>query len=560
MTFSSNTARYFLYAASLVTSLVSFSAIADTNLALNKPVTVSSVERSGMEAIHATDGKVNTRWASSYNHNNWFVVDLGATYSVNRVVLNWEAAYGKGYQIQTSTNGTSWNTIYTTTTGDGGVDDLIVSGSGRYIRMNGTSTRQDGWGYSLWEVEVYGTATAAVSTNIARNKPVTVSSVERSGMEAVNATDGNVNSRWASTYNHNNWIVVDLGSSYDINQVKLNWEAAYGKGYQIQLSADGNSWNTVYTTTTGDGGIDDITVSGKGRYVKMNGTAARSNGWGYSLWEMEVYGKAATPVTATNVALKKPVTVSSIENSSMKAVHINDGNVKSRWASSYSQANWVAIDLGTTYDISRVKLNWETAYGKGYQIQTSTDGNTWKTIYSTANGDGGVDDITVSGKGRFVRMNGIATRANGWGYSLWEVEVYGVATSGNQSSSSNSSSVSNSSSTPSNTSSSYSSSMPTTSSSSSSSSSAGSVIGGVTILDWFLPTERENGAYLELDEIAGYEIRYKKINDNDFITVRIDDSSADSYTIGNLSGSYEFYIATIDINGVYSEFVEVLPY
>ena len=86
------------------------------------------------------------------------------------------------------------------------------------------------------------------------------------------------------------------------------------------------------------------------------------------------------------------------------------------------------------------------------------------------------------------------------------------------------------------------------------------MIGGLTILDWFLPTERTNGAYLELDEIAGYEIRYKKINDNDFTTVRIDDSSADSYTIGNLSGSYEFYIATIDINGVYSEFVEVLPY
>lgn len=562
MNFLSSLSRYFFYAVSLTAALASFSASANTNLALNKTVTVSSVERSGMEAVHATDGNTNSRWSSSFNHSNWLVVDLGASYNINRVTLNWEAAYGKGYQIQTSANGTDWTTIYTTTAGDGGIDDLTISGTGRYVRMNGTAARANGWGYSLWEVEVYGTAVATAPVNIAFKKPVTVSSVEKTGMQGANANDGNVNSRWSSSYNHNNWLVVDLKATYNISRVKLNWEDAYGKGYQIQTSANGTDWTTIYSTSNGDGGIDDLNISGTGRYVRMNGTAARANGWGYSLWEIEIYAAQTTaPVVATNVAIKKPVTASSVEMTSTAAGNVNDGNNNSRWASSYAHANWISIDLGTTYNISRVKLNWEEAYGKGYQIQTSANGTTWTTIYTTTNGDGGIDDLTVSGVGRYVRMNGTATRANGWGYSLWEMEVYGVPAAGNSSSSSSSSSVKSSSSSSVVSSSSSSSSVKSSSSvSSSSSSSAGSGTGSLVVLDWYTPTARENGAYLELDEISGYEIKYKKTTDTTFTAVRVNDGGAESHTLGYLSGTYEFYIATIDSDGIYSEFVRIQPY
>ena len=76
---------------------------------------------------------------------------------VCRVVLNWEAAYGKAYQIQTSPDGAAWTTIYTTAAGDGGIDDLTgLAGTGRYVRMYGTA-RATAYGYSLWEFEIYGT-------------------------------------------------------------------------------------------------------------------------------------------------------------------------------------------------------------------------------------------------------------------------------------------------------------------------------------------------------------------------------------------------------------------
>jgi chitosanase len=69
----------------------------------------------------------------------------------------WEAAYGKAYQVQTSTDGTTWTTAYSTTAGDGGVDNLTgLTASGRYVRINGTK-RGTIYGYSLWEFQVFGT-------------------------------------------------------------------------------------------------------------------------------------------------------------------------------------------------------------------------------------------------------------------------------------------------------------------------------------------------------------------------------------------------------------------
>jgi beta-glucosidase len=79
------------------------------------------------------------------------------------VVLNWEAAFGRGYRIETSNDDTTWTTIYSTTTGPGGVETLNISGSGRYIRLYGTA-RATGYGYSLWEFQVYGTVDTSTVT------------------------------------------------------------------------------------------------------------------------------------------------------------------------------------------------------------------------------------------------------------------------------------------------------------------------------------------------------------------------------------------------------------
>ena len=133
-------------------------------------------------------------------------------------------------------------------------------------------------------------ASVAADTLLSQGKPATASSVEGSGFEAGKAVDGNSATRWASAEGHDpEWIRVDLGATASITRVKLNWEAAYGKTYKIQTSADGSAWTDAFSTTTGNGAIDDLTLSGSGRYVRVYGTA-RGTAYGYSLWDLEVYG------------------------------------------------------------------------------------------------------------------------------------------------------------------------------------------------------------------------------------------------------------------------------
>src|SRR6185369_2928907 len=99
--------------------------------------------------------------------------------------------YGKSFQIQTSTDGTTWTNIYTTTTGTGGVQTLAVSGSGRYVRMNGTA-RGTAYGYSLFEFQVFGSfggSTGCSTANAAQGHPATASSTENAGTPASAAFD-----------------------------------------------------------------------------------------------------------------------------------------------------------------------------------------------------------------------------------------------------------------------------------------------------------------------------------------------------------------------------------
>ena len=68
----------------------------------------------------------------------------------------------------------------------------------------------------------------------------------------------------------------------------LNWETAYATAFQIQTSTDNTNWTTIYSTTTGTGGNQTLSVAGTGRYIRMYGTA-RATQYGYSLWEFQVY-------------------------------------------------------------------------------------------------------------------------------------------------------------------------------------------------------------------------------------------------------------------------------
>ena len=147
----------------------------------------------------------------------------------------------------------------------------------------------------------------SADTNLALNKTVTVSSIQP-GYPGSNAVDGNGSTRWGSNFDIEtvSWIYVDLGTTCSISHVKLYWDIAYGSSYKIQVSDDHLNWTDVYSTTSGNGGLDDITFTTVNtRYVRMYGTV-RGSQWGYSIYEFEIYGSAAATPTPTPAPTPTP--------------------------------------------------------------------------------------------------------------------------------------------------------------------------------------------------------------------------------------------------------------
>ncbi|GAA4072466.1 discoidin domain-containing protein [Nonomuraea soli] len=269
-------------------------------LSQGKPATASSVEAAPFGPANAVDGDPGTRWSSAFSDPQWLTVDLGATASITSVVLNWETAYASAFRLQTSPDNSTWTTIHTTTSSTGGVQTINVTGSGRYVRLY-ADTRATAWGVSLWEFQVHAGGTSGEQL-LSYGKPGTASSSQHDGncweCTPARAFDLDPASRWATSSTSGwvdpGWIAVDLGATAQITKVVLQWDPAYARSYQIQVSLNGTDWTPIYSTTTSTGFKQVLNVTGTGRHVRMYGTQ-RSSAYGYSLWEFQVYGTGGAP-------------------------------------------------------------------------------------------------------------------------------------------------------------------------------------------------------------------------------------------------------------------------
>jgi len=136
----------------------------------------SSVEAAGLESNLANDGNLTTRWASLHQVDpQWIHIDLQDEYSVDRVVIHWEADYAIQYQIQVSSDETNWTTVYTKTNGNGGEDVITFSTqTAQFVRILGTQ-RATNYGYSIYKFEVYGQVSdddATLSSISINNSPL----------------------------------------------------------------------------------------------------------------------------------------------------------------------------------------------------------------------------------------------------------------------------------------------------------------------------------------------------------------------------------------------------
>ena len=292
--------------------------------------------------------------------------------------------------------------------------------------------------------EQLGVAATCGTTNLAQGKPATASSSENAGyLGAGAAVDGNTGTRWASLPGDPQWLQVDLGSAQTVCGVTLEWEAAYGKAFKVQVTntpSDPASWATIYETSTGAGGTQVVTptTTASGRYVRMLGTQ-RPGGYGYSLFEFKVFGSTDTgggtggsTCGTANAALNRPASASSEQSTDTPARAAFDGNPGTRWSSAWREPQVLQVDLGSSQAVCGVTLQWEGAYARSYEIILSdTERYTAEfpsgyIIGGSSVGRGGtevLDNLDTRFKGRYLRIK-FTNRANpDYGVSLFEVQV-----------------------------------------------------------------------------------------------------------------------------------------
>ncbi|MFQ9514876.1 MAG: CotH kinase family protein [Eubacterium sp.] len=111
------------------------------------------------------------------------------------------------------------------------------------------------------------------------------------------AIDHNVATRWESAACDPQNIITNLGDIYSIKEIDICWETANAKDFTVEVSTDGEDYITVATVkgASADANrIDTIVLidAVDARYIKINGTA-RNTVYGYSIWELAIYGPEA---------------------------------------------------------------------------------------------------------------------------------------------------------------------------------------------------------------------------------------------------------------------------
>lgn len=442
------------------------------NIALHKPATCSSYENAGTTVDHLTDGDQTTRWGSNHNDGEYVTVDLGEKAKLYKIRLHWEAAYASQYKVQLSDDGSTFSDAKEINS-DGGYDDILMDGaSARYIRILGVK-RATSYGISLYELEAYGQLASMTDDDIQGVKISADADFLKQGQSAqlyakaytfggqwkdINPTwtsaDGSVTSE--GIFTPSKYGTVTVSASLEGQNVTASRQFPVEEAIRLKaISAKAERTEVVTNEKL------PITISATDQFgcpTEVQGVTVKVKGQGTYNESDATFSSVATGTDSLffskdnvcdtlvimvktfsdiNLALGKPTTASSAENDGMDAPYATDGSMTSRWGSAWNgladadaDNQQITVDLQKTYRINKVQLYWQTARAKTYLLQTSLDGKQWNTVREvTLNGNTDpLEDIQTFAEtpARYVRIQG-ETRNLGYGYSLYELQVYGTS-------------------------------------------------------------------------------------------------------------------------------------
>lgn len=427
------------------------------NLALHKPVEVSSFENAGCLAKNLTDGDASTRWGSAHADNEYAIVDLGQVCYIDHLILRWEAAYATKYEIALSDDKTIWHTAVLNSSG--GVEKVQMSNlqsqmtnpsRGRYLRLTGLQ-RATQYGTSLYELEAYGRplqgeagvlfalALTASETVLMQGQSTTLQVVGYDALgntvpvhASLSVTEGKAELQ-GSTLICNEYGTVRVtatvqGVTASITIVVLeSIMATEAQVYPAEVTMPLGTIQRFMVRIVDQFGASTDSCVYDYRATHVGDTALAFSCFGMS-------DTAYVHVLAfdqVNLALNKPATASGSEGDGTAAAKAFDGNQTTRWSSRFRDNEWLAVNLEDCYLLTSVRLYWENAYATAYDIELSDDGENYTLAKAVTGAEGGVQniDLRINGEpvpAQYVRIL-CKQRNTGYGASLWEMEVYGDA-------------------------------------------------------------------------------------------------------------------------------------
>lgn len=231
--------------------------------------------------------------------------------------------------------------------------------------------------------------------DLALNRPVMVSSVFYGPYQGAFAVDGSPHSWWASAAADPQYLIVDLQADCTIESVRIEfihelgdpvpqvtrWTpahdelAGYAVHYDVQVSADGKHWQTIFHTASGNGGTLTLDFTPfNARFVRLNSMARSWRQWGVGIRHFSVLGycEHPRPAAAGWTAQRPPKAVPA-------ATHLASvgGNLVDGWQLAMSGPGGTAAK---GEEISRVGFDssrWYAAVVPGTVLTTLVAANTF---------------------------------------------------------------------------------------------------------------------------------------------------------------------------------------
>ena len=180
--------------------------------------------------------------------------------------------------------------------------------------------------------------------NRALNMPVIVSSndtVNNPFSKPQFVNDGNNFTAWQAVNANGQWVRIDLTEQISVNSIAIYWtNQGYAKQYSVQLSNDLINWTSIYSTTSGTGGVNNLetlnNLHGSGRYIIF---LLQARGVGaFNIKDIKVYGLPfATGINSKSV--ETPLTFSLFQN------YPNPFNPSTEIKFSIPQSNQVTLEI-----------------------------------------------------------------------------------------------------------------------------------------------------------------------------------------------------------------------